>query len=123
MTNEKQNSPWGRKQRASLRGMRALLLLTLLPLTSCLSRKEVQAELWEQSGIPVELCDKMPELNQYGIYRKLDSGKVEFLSYCKTVQDENGKMIPAVQNYLSVSTKKFNEFLNQLLPEVKDVTK
>lgn len=32
--------------------------------------------------IPQRLCDALPELAQYGLYRKLDSGQWEFVAYC-----------------------------------------
>lgn len=56
-------------------------------------------------------------MNLFGIYRKLDTGKVEFISYCQQVPDANGKPVTAVQLYLSINAKKFNEYLDKLLPK------
>jgi len=33
-------------------------------------------------GIPEETCEKYPELKDSGLYRKLNNGQVEFISYC-----------------------------------------
>lgn len=93
-----------------------LLLMGLL-LTACPTRKEVDAEIWQNSGLPVDLCAKTPDLAKYGIYRKLDSGKYEFISYCTQVPDDTGKQVTAVQLYISVNAKKFKSFLDALLPE------
>ena len=35
--------------------------------------------------VPQEICDKAPELKQYGLYRKLNSGQWEFVPYCGLV--------------------------------------
>ena len=92
------------------------LSMPLLLMYGCLTRKEVEVEFWSQSGLPKELCDSHPELAHYGIYRTLDSGKFEFLSYCTEIQNEKGEMISAVQGYTSVNTKKLKAILDALLP-------
>lgn len=97
----------------------ALSLLMAHLLTSCLSRKEVQAEIWQNSGIPEDICKVNSGLDKYGLYRKLDSGKYEFISYCAQILDDTGKTVPAAQGYLSINSKKFNGFLDDLLPEAK----
>lgn len=96
----------------------ALSLMVLLPmLAGCPNRKQVLAEVWQNSGLPSDLCEKAPELKQYGIFRKLDSGKYEFLSYCTQGQDKDGKPFPLVQNYIGMLTQKFQSLLDALLPE------
>lgn len=95
------------------------LLSSIILLQGCISRKEVVAEIWLQSGLPEDLCIREPELQKYGIYRKLDSGKYEFISYCTEIQDDKGQKFPATQGYLSVKTEKFYSILDQLLPENK----
>jgi len=54
-----------------------------------------------------ELCKELPELNQYGFYRKLNNGKLEFITFCK----------PEARKYISIHGDKFNQLLEQLLPE------
>jgi hypothetical protein len=94
--------------------LRALLAVTLVPLLliilqACISRKQVVAETWLNSGLPADVCEKYPEIKEYGIYRKLDSGQYEFLSYCKNES----------QNYISIQGDKFRRILDSLLPEQK----
>ena len=93
------------------------LLSSMLLLQGCPSRAEIDAEIWLNSGITPDVCAKYPELKQFGIYRKLDTGKYEFISYCTTVPDANGNQVNAVQQYLSVNAQKFNKFLDELLPK------
>ena len=50
---------------------------------SCVSRKKIEAAIWLNNFPPKELCSLNPELANYGFYRKLRSGKLEFVSICK----------------------------------------
>lgn len=86
--------------------MLALLLSTTL-LAGCPNRKEIQAEVWLQTGVPSDLCVQLPELGEFGLYRKLNNEKYEFISYCK---EESTK-------YIAINEKKFNDILDELLPE------
>lgn len=66
-------------------------------------------QIWLNSGLPKEICDKNPELNSYGFYRKLNDGKYELLSYCNANSER----------YLSMHEEKFKEILDATLPEDK----
>lgn len=57
-----------------------------------------------------ELCAQLPELNRYGFYRRLNDGKLEFISFCK----------PEAKKYVSMHADKFNKLLDELLPEKKN---
>lgn len=92
------------------------LLLLMVAVSGCPSRKEVDAELWLNTGLSPELCAKEPELQKYGLYRRLDTGKYEFISYCTQVQDASGKPVNAAQGYTSINTKKLKSLLDDLLP-------
>lgn len=60
------------------------------------------------------LCTDAFALWRYGIFRKLESGKFEFVSICK----------PEIANYKTIfNTKKFNEILDKMLPEKNSVKK
>jgi hypothetical protein len=65
--------------------------------------------VWLQDGIPEEICARVPEVTKYGIYRKLNSGKEEYIPYCA----------PEIKSYINFNDKKFNEILDELLPENK----
>lgn len=65
-----------------------LTFLTLsfatLCLTSCLGREEIEATVWLNNfPIPGSMIEKMPEICDRGFYRKLSTGKIEFISSCK----------------------------------------
>lgn len=95
------------------------LSLSMTLLSGCPSRKEVDAELWLNTGLPADICQKYPELadaGKFGIYRKLDTGKYEFISYCTEIPDGAGGQKVAVQGYTSINTQKLTSFLNDLLP-------
>jgi hypothetical protein len=59
---------------------------------------------------PTELCARIPELNDYGFYRKLNDGKLEFISICS----------PEITHWLSVLDKDFNAILDQTIPGRKN---
>lgn len=69
-------------------------LFALLVLTSCLTREEIDAALWNSDRIPVEYCEKYPEIKEYGFYRKLNDGNEEFVSFCS----DNAKTYFAMYN-------------------------
>lgn len=53
------------------------------------------------------LCEKYPELKKFGIYRVLNNGKYEFLSYCD----------PQIANYQTISSRDLNRMLDKYLPK------
>ncbi len=78
-----------------------------ISLTGCLSRKEIQASIWlNNAPIPVELCEEKPELKQYGFYRRLNDGKLEFISFCD----------PSAHKWLAMYETDFNRILDELIP-------
>ena len=57
-------------------------LITLL--TSCVTKKEIEAALWLNTGLPKDVCEEHAEtLKRFGAYRKLDDGTYQIVSYCK----------------------------------------
>jgi hypothetical protein len=96
--------------------------LTLLLLTSCISREEVEAEAWLQSGLPANICKEHPELGRYGLYRILNSGQTEFQSYCAQIPNTDGTAGThnAVADYTAFLTKKLQELLDKNLPKPKE---
>lgn len=84
------------------------LLFCLASLQGCIKRAEVEAEIWSQTGLPKELCDKIPELKQYGLFRILDGDQYELQSYCAEAH-----------RYKAMHENKLNEFLKELEPKEK----
>lgn len=46
--------------------MRYLLLLFIM---GCVTREQVQADIYLNSGIPADVCARYPEIKKYGMYR------------------------------------------------------
>lgn len=90
MTNETSKSNFKGPAQAFLRVLQApryvtaFLALLLLPLNSCVTKAQVDALIWLNNleALQKDVCPTHPELNDYGFYRKLDSGKLEFISVC-----------------------------------------
>lgn len=77
-------------------------------LQGCLTKEKIDAVLWNNTiAIPKELCDQNPELKKHGIYRKLNDGKYEFVSWC----NEN------INLYLSVLGDDLNKLIDENLPK------
>ena len=89
----------------------ALALLILCLMSGCRgtpTRKQINATVWlNNAPLPKELCDLKPELQKYGFYRKLDSGSLEFISFCN----------PLATKWLSIHESDFNKLLDEYLPE------
>ena len=89
--------------------MKFLLAALCLILVGCntITRKQVDAAIWlNNAPIPADICEREPQLKQYGFYRKLDNGKIEFLSFCK----------PSAGQWVAVYGPQFYKFLDALLP-------
>jgi hypothetical protein len=70
-------------------------------------------------GIPAKLCTDNPALTRYGIYRLLNTGESEFVSYCTRLPNPNPSASPiaAIENYTGINTQKLNSVLDDLLPK------
>lgn len=84
---------------------RLALLISFLALTGCPNRAEIRAHLWLESGIPKKICAAVPEVAKSGIYRKLNDGRYEFISYCN----------PEIAHYLSIQDAELNDILNRYI--------
>lgn len=97
----------------------ALSIILIVSLSGCITRKEIEANIWLNNGLDVSLCgqskatSKHPELWDYGVYRKLDSGKFELVPYC--ARDEMGK--PYITDFVSVHKEDLRRILDATLPE------
>lgn len=90
---------------------RALLLLAVSPaLNSCVTKPEIMAAVWlNNTPIPPEICTSVPALQQYGFYRRLNDGKLEFISFCN----------PQAVNWLGVHQDDFNRMMDKTFPKGK----
>lgn len=80
----------------------------MLFLASCLTRKQVNAAAWlNNTDALLDLCIKVPELKDYGFYRRLDDGKIQFLSFCD----------PNAVRMIAFKDEDLNKILDALLPE------
>lgn len=52
-------------------------------------RSEIEAKVWNNNfPLPQEICDKVPELQDYGFYRRLNDGKLELQSVCNPLMPQ-----------------------------------
>jgi hypothetical protein len=104
--------------RGDLVAYRALLYATIcVCLSGCLTRKEVEAYVWNNTGIAAGVCDKYPILYESGMYRRLDdevckkNGKNipchEWMSYCA----------PEMKSNFSITARDLNKILDELTPK------
>lgn len=65
---------------------------------------KVNAAIWlNNSPIPAEVCAREPTLKDYGFYRRLDTGQLEFISFCD----------PKSAEWLSMFTEDFNRLMDE----------
>lgn len=95
-----------------MRSLKAIFVVIMaLSLSSCITRKQIEATIWRNNApVPQDLCSRVPELRDYGLYRKLDSGKLEFISVCN----------PVMRQMLSIHEKDLQKILDELLPKPED---
>lgn len=78
----------------------------------CVTRGEIKAAIWMNNGSDPALCgpsraeSKNPVLWDHGVFRRLNSGGFEFLSFCH----------PAVREYFAISRADLETILNETLP-------
>ena len=87
-----------------------LFATACLGLTSCKTptRPEIEANLWlTNAPIPQEICEREPALKDYGLYRKLNSNELEFISFCE----------PEVRHWLSIHERDLKNLLDKYVPE------
>lgn len=87
----------------------AILFLTL----GCRpSREEIEITLWRNNlPLPVEYCVAGSPLLDYGYYRRLNSGKLEFISFCN----------PAILEFLSIQKNDLQNLLDKYVPKTVKV--
>jgi hypothetical protein len=93
--------PWGLLGLVKCLAYLAPVLSILFLASGCISKEEIEATLWKNnSPIPQEYCDQIPQLQHYGFYRILNNGKLEFMSFCNplarrwfAIYDEDMKKI------------------------------
>ncbi len=81
------------------------LLIVLMALTGCkkIAREKIDAAIWLNNGSPTEICAREQDLLNHGFYRKLNSGKFEFISFCD----------PKSLDWISMHEKDFNKLMDQ----------
>lgn len=84
------------------------IILCACFILGCVSKKEIKASIWlNNSPIPEEICLREPDLRNYGFYRRLDNGKIEFISWCNK----------EASHWLSIFDKDLERILKATLPE------
>lgn len=90
--------------------MKIIGLLSLLILTACVTREEIEVSIFRNNFNAEELkvlCERDPDLRRFGFYRKIKDGTLEFLSICK----------PNASGMLSIYETDFNRLMDKALPK------
>lgn len=94
------------------------LLLLLLSLSSCVTRQEVQADIWIVERVPESICNQVPELWNYGINRVVLCKNRPTSQFCQHGEPSFEEFIPycdkAVSEYLAMHHLDTEKWLNQL---------
>jgi hypothetical protein len=81
-----------------------VLGLSVTLFQGCVTAKRVKAFLWlNNSAIPSDVCTREPSLYDYGFYRKLNNGKLEFVSFCDKQANE----------FLAIHKTDFNNLMDE----------
>lgn len=72
-----------------------------------MTRSEIRASLWLNNGLPKDLCEREAALWDYGFYRRLDSGQLEFIPFCSS----------EVRRYFAIHEIDLNAILDETLPD------
>ena len=78
-------------------------------MSGCVTRGEIEAAIWLNNGVPKEVCDREPILRDHGFYRRLNDGKLEFVSFCD----------PQAVDWLSMHKTDYVRLLDATLPKKK----
>lgn len=79
----------------------------------CVTRTEVQREIDANvflfDKLPKKICVQYPELQDIGLYRKLNNGKEEVVSYCDKY----------IEEYLGFYNRDVQKMLDKYVPKKK----
>lgn len=80
-------------------------ILPLLLLTACVTRQQVEGNLWNMDRLPENVCKQYPFLQQYGAFRVVSCKGQESLPEC-----QGG--VPSYEEVISVCTDRFSRMLS-----------
>lgn len=85
-----------------------LAFLLAILLSGCGANKAaIKAAIWLNNGISEDICEKTPPLWDYGFYRRLNSGQLEFLPFCD----------PQSAHWLAIYDQDLEKILDETLPQ------
>ena len=95
----------------------------MVTLNSCVSRKQVEADLWSHEQLPAALCDRVPELWNYGIFRVVECRPGSTVPEClrgdKTYQEYKPYCDKAIKNTVAMTKADLEKWFKLLFPEEK----
>lgn len=95
--------------------MKYLLLMFLM---GCVTREQVQADIYLNSGIPADLCAKYPELKRFGMYRIVTCSSKPDSTACqhgeKTFRQTRPYCAGSTPEYLSMWQQDVEKYLGEL---------
>ena len=77
-------------------------------------REEIDATIWlNNSPLPATICEREPELKNYGFYRRLNSGQLEFMSFCRPCTEG---VKDCAKFWLGIRDDDFNRLMDKYVP-------
>lgn len=88
-----------------------------LCIPACVTRQEVQADLYLNSGIPAAVCAQYPAIQRYGMYRLVACSSKPTSAYCqhgeKQFRQTRPYCSPSATSYLSILNSDAEALLNK----------
>lgn len=84
----------------------------------CVTQQQVQADIYQNDGIPSSVCAKYPEVKKYGMFRVVACSSSPSSTQCqhgeKSFEQYRPYCSPQTKNYLSMSEADVEKWLSQL---------
>lgn len=94
------------------------LLIAFLLVSGCVTRQQIEADVYQNDGIPASVCAKYPEIRNYGMYRVVACTSKPQSKQCQHGEKAFEELRPycgaSSRNYLSMLNSDVEKWLNEL---------
>lgn len=90
----------------------------MMLLSGCVTRAEVEMDIFIAERVPESVCNQAPQINNYGIYRVILCKNRPDSQFCQNGEESFEEFIPycdpAMNEYLSMHREDANKWLEKL---------
>jgi len=90
----------------------------ILMLASCVSRQDVEGQLWLFDKLPESACREMPELRQLGVYRVINCKEFPNADRCANGEQDYEVVIPFCSTRIKEFKAAENKYIEQWLKKL-----